>query len=151
MQYMSISIIKCYVSQIQGILIYQLSLDSNIQLYRNSNFFSFGLSFLSSLTHSLPFKPITILMKLASCFIYSAIVLVLNPAAAKETDSPHQLLRIPIKRKENIAVSAHKHKLGKRANNDISLYNANGKEYLIEIGIGSPPQFFNVTLDTGRY
>lgn len=90
-------------------------------------------------------------MKLASCFIYSAIVLVLNSAAAKETDSPHQLLRIPIKRKENIAVSAHKHKLGKRANNDISLYNANGKEYLIEIGIGSPPQFFNVTLDTGRY
>ncbi|CAO0801695.1 unnamed protein product [Mucor circinelloides] len=88
-------------------------------------------------------------MKLASCFIYSAIVLVLNSAAAKETDSPHQLLRIPIKRKENIAVSAHKHKLGKRANNDISLYNANGKEYLIEIGIGSPPQFFNVTLDTG--
>lgn len=32
----------------------------------------------------------------------------------------------------------------------IPLYNANAKEYLIEIGIGSPAQLFNVTLDTGR-
>jgi hypothetical protein len=33
----------------------------------------------------------------------------------------------------------------------IPLYNANAREYLIEIGVGTPPQKFNVTLDTGRY
>lgn len=32
----------------------------------------------------------------------------------------------------------------------ISLYNANSRQYLIEIGVGTPPQLFNVTLDTGR-
>ncbi|GAN08431.1 gastricsin-like isoform X1 [Mucor ambiguus] len=89
-------------------------------------------------------------MKLASYFIYTAIVLVLNSQAAEATDSPQTLLRLPIKRREDIAATTRQHnKFGKRANNDISLYNANGKEYLIEIGIGTPPQFFNVTLDTG--
>lgn len=91
-------------------------------------------------------------MKLASYFIYTAIILTLNSEAAKinHNDSP-KLLRIPIKRKENLAPTSNDKKFGKRANNDVSLYNANGKEYLIEIGIGTPPQFFNVTLDTGRY
>lgn len=93
-------------------------------------------------------------MKLASYFICAAVVLVLNSQASEATESPSPLLRLPIKRRENIAAAAattRKHgKFGKRANNDISLYNANGKEYLIEIGIGTPPQFFNVTLDTGR-
>lgn len=32
----------------------------------------------------------------------------------------------------------------------IPLFNANAREYLIEIGLGTPPQMFNVTLDTGR-
>lgn len=32
----------------------------------------------------------------------------------------------------------------------IPLFNANAREYLIEIGLGSPAQMFNVTLDTGR-
>jgi hypothetical protein len=44
------------------------------------------------------------------------------------------------------------HHLSKRENIPaIPLYNANAREYLIEIGIGTPPQKFNVTLDTGRY
>ncbi|KAL9539707.1 hypothetical protein MBANPS3_010107 [Mucor bainieri] len=95
-------------------------------------------------------------MKLASYFIYTAVVLVVHSQAAA-ANAPGTLLRLPIKRRENMpAVNPpprqHKNssKFGKRAaNNDVSLYNANGKEYLIEIGIGSPPQFFNVTLDTG--
>lgn len=33
----------------------------------------------------------------------------------------------------------------------LPLYNANAREYLVQIGIGTPPQLFNVTLDTGRY
>lgn len=32
----------------------------------------------------------------------------------------------------------------------IPLYNANAREYLVQIGVGTPPQLFNVTLDTGR-
>ncbi|KAK4512495.1 uncharacterized protein ATC70_003196 [Mucor velutinosus] len=89
-------------------------------------------------------------MKLASYFMYTAIVLVLSLQAAEATGSAQTLLRLPIKRKENIiATTRHHSKLRKRANNSVSLYNANGKEYLIEIGIGTPPQFFNVTLDTG--
>ncbi|KAI9360137.1 aspartic peptidase domain-containing protein [Pilaira anomala] len=31
----------------------------------------------------------------------------------------------------------------------LPLYNANAREYLVQIGIGTPPQLFNVTLDTG--
>ncbi|KAI8644837.1 aspartic peptidase domain-containing protein [Parasitella parasitica] len=80
-------------------------------------------------------------MKLVSCFVYAAIIFSLNSEAAK---SDSKLLRIPIRHRDVFSATSRK-----RAINDISLYNANGKEYLIEIGIGSPPQFFNVTLDTG--
>ncbi|KAI8062713.1 aspartic peptidase domain-containing protein [Gongronella butleri] len=39
----------------------------------------------------------------------------------------------------------HASTLGKRE----ALYNANGREYMIQVGIGSPAQTFNLTLDTG--
>lgn len=32
-----------------------------------------------------------------------------------------------------------------------SLYNDEGSQYLIQVGIGTPAQNFTVTLDTGRY
>lgn len=32
----------------------------------------------------------------------------------------------------------------------IPLFNVNAREYFIEIGLGTPTQKFNVTLDTGR-
>ena len=31
------------------------------------------------------------------------------------------------------------------------LHNLYGREYNVEIGIGTPPQLFNITIDTGRY
>ena len=40
--------------------------------------------------------------------------------------------------------------LKKRDTNGAPLYNANGKEYLVQVGVGTPPQLFNLTLDTGR-
>lgn len=30
------------------------------------------------------------------------------------------------------------------------LLNADGREYLVQVGVGTPPQVFNLTLDTGR-
>ncbi|KAI8890248.1 acid protease [Backusella circina FSU 941] len=39
--------------------------------------------------------------------------------------------------------------LRKRDTFTSSLLNASGKEYLVEVGVGTPPQMFNVTLDTG--
>ncbi|CEP10764.1 hypothetical protein [Parasitella parasitica] len=58
-------------------------------------------------------------MKLVSCFVYAAITFAVNSEAA---NSNPKVLRIPIK------------------NRDISSTTSS---------IGSPPQFFNVTLDTG--
>lgn len=55
-----------------------------------------------------------------------------------------ELLRLPILQQDT-------HRLHKRdVIPAIPLYNANAREYLVQIGIGTPPQLFNVTLDTGR-
>lgn len=57
-----------------------------------------------------------------------------------------QLIRLPIIQQQN------NHGILKRDSIPaIPLFNANAREYLIELGIGTPPQLFNVTLDTGRY
>lgn len=60
----------------------------------------------------------------------------------------NQIIRLPI------ITKTHNELLSKRDDTTIAsipLYNANSRQYLIEIGIGTPPQYFNVTLDTGRY
>ncbi|CAO3607478.1 unnamed protein product [Mucor hiemalis] len=55
-----------------------------------------------------------------------------------------QLIRLPIIQHQN------NHGILKRDSIPaIPLFNANAREYLIELGIGTPPQLFNVTLDTG--
>lgn len=41
--------------------------------------------------------------------------------------------------------------LEKRDGHPAKLYNDEGSEYLITVGIGTPPQNFTVALDTGRY
>lgn len=43
----------------------------------------------------------------------------------------------------------NKRKLDKRDPFNAALYNDQGSQYLIEVGIGTPPQHFAVTLDTG--
>lgn len=57
-----------------------------------------------------------------------------------------QLIRLPIIQQQSKNVFQKRDSIPA-----IPLYNANAREYLIEIGIGTPPQLFNVTLDTGRY
>lgn len=58
-----------------------------------------------------------------------------------------RLIRLPILEQQQ-----QQHSLLKRdVIPALPLYNANAREYLVQIGIGTPPQLFNVTLDTGRY
>ena len=58
-----------------------------------------------------------------------------------------QLIRIPIQQR-HYDTSLLKQK--RQSISAIPLLNANSREYLIEVGIGTPPQKFNLTLDTGR-
>lgn len=74
-------------------------------------------------------------------------------AALAEAD----IIRAPIIRNPNqgsaLDIARKKtHLLSKRAGGvyNASLYNDQGSQYLIEVGIGTPPQNFTVTLDTGR-
>ncbi|KAI8967352.1 aspartic peptidase domain-containing protein [Mycotypha africana] len=68
-----------------------------------------------------------------------------------------ELLKVPIRRRKKprtttvTEINTYNSKLSRRASSfkEAPLYNAYGKEYLIEIGIGTPPQYFNITLDTG--
>jgi hypothetical protein len=56
------------------------------------------------------------------------------------------LIRLPIKENTHPSYSLQRRDYLP----NIPLYNAKAREYLIEIGIGNPPQKFNLTLDTGR-
>ncbi|OAD67003.1 hypothetical protein PHYBLDRAFT_70358 [Phycomyces blakesleeanus NRRL 1555(-)] len=65
-------------------------------------------------------------------------------------------IRVSISRTENGHVAAVQRSiageqvLNKRDNNNTaSLYNASGREYIIQVQIGTPPQQFDLTLDTG--
>jgi hypothetical protein len=82
----------------------------------------------------------TILIKVTALFIYIST----NAIVSAEED---KLLRIPIKKNY---ISPQNRRLRQRDTTSTPLYNANGKEYLIQVGVGTPPQYFNVTLDTGR-
>ncbi|KAI9469826.1 MAG: aspartic peptidase domain-containing protein [Benjaminiella poitrasii] len=71
--------------------------------------------------------------------------------AKAQQESNTSLLRLPIYHVKNDEHFRSNNKQGKRDGASISmpLFTANSREYLIEIGIGSPPQKFNLTLDTG--
>lgn len=59
---------------------------------------------------------------------------------------PNGTIRLPIIKNECRA------KLNKRSEvHHAKLYNNDGSEYLVNIGIGTPIQNFSVSLDTGRY
>ncbi|KAF7721969.1 hypothetical protein EC973_003882 [Apophysomyces ossiformis] len=63
------------------------------------------------------------------------------------------LIRTPIYRKSRTVgeflTARRKESITKRAQAQTSLYNDAGSQYLIQVGIGTPPQQFAVTLDTG--
>lgn len=81
-------------------------------------------------------------MKSLLFIVASAALLFVTSTKAENNNN--KLLRFPIKPTNN------QKRLHKRDISGAPLYNANGKEYLVEVGVGSPPQFFNLTLDTGR-
>lgn len=66
-------------------------------------------------------------------------------ATAIHNDVDPPLLRLPLMRK-----SAPLHQFNKRDPFSTPLYNDQGSQYLVSVGIGTPPQNFTVTLDTGR-
>jgi hypothetical protein len=64
--------------------------------------------------------------------------------------NPQQGNVLEVARKRYQRLNEHL-KLNKRADpSNAALYNDQGSQYLIEVGIGTPPQNFAVTLDTGR-
>ncbi|CAO3587788.1 unnamed protein product [Absidia cylindrospora] len=75
--------------------------------------------------------------------------------AAAISDSTNSVLRAPILRKSSRAeflassIEKRKRSLDKRDPFQAALYNDDGSQYLIEIGVGTPAQNFTVTLDTG--
>ncbi|KAK4520279.1 uncharacterized protein ATC70_008412 [Mucor velutinosus] len=91
--------------------------------------------------------------------IQSAILLLLGTsslvaaAAAVPSNSEKKILRVPISRKIRpdpvISSIQQKSGLSKRDPFTASLYNDAGSQYLIDVSIGTPPQNFSVTLDTG--
>ncbi|ORY98756.1 aspartic peptidase domain-containing protein [Syncephalastrum racemosum] len=62
--------------------------------------------------------------------------------------SKNQVVRLPLTRNEAGHLAQLRRNFGKRADTQ-PLYNALGREYLVEVGVGSPEQKFNLTLDTG--
>lgn len=93
----------------------------------------------SFLLHFHGIHPMCILMmiKVVILFIYLFII---SPAQANGTT-----ISLPLEKIN------HQAKLQKRqATHKLQLYNNEGTEYLINIGIGTPIQNFTVSLDTGR-
>lgn len=76
--------------------------------------------------------------------IASSLMLCLSGVSAAEDK---KIIKIPIKRASSAIIH---NRFNKRATNNAALINASGKEYLLEVGVGTPPQIFNLTMDTGR-
>ncbi|KAI8390987.1 aspartic peptidase domain-containing protein [Radiomyces spectabilis] len=94
--------------------------------------------------------------------ITSSIGLLLAALATASLASPvnhnaaadNGLVRVPIIRKPRktdmlTARQRRSNTLNKRDPFQTSLYNDEGSQYLIQVGVGTPPQNFTVTLDTG--
>jgi hypothetical protein len=83
--------------------------------------------------------------------IQIAIIVVATSVGIINADG---IIRAPIIRKDNDLLELARkryNKLNRRADTyNTPLYNDQGSQYLIEVGIGTPPQKFPVTLDTGR-
>ncbi|KAI8149028.1 aspartic peptidase domain-containing protein [Fennellomyces sp. T-0311] len=80
--------------------------------------------------------------------------MLITAAVATSADDP-QLLRLPLIRNPHssdvLAAARRKHGriISKRDPFHTKLYNDQGSQYLVQVGIGTPPQNFTVTLDTG--
>ncbi|KAI7875475.1 acid protease [Lichtheimia hyalospora FSU 10163] len=70
-------------------------------------------------------------------------------AAAVPVTENNNVIRLPLVRKENGQLAHLKRGMLEKRADKTSLYNAVGREYMVEIGVGTPAQKFNLTLDTG--
>ncbi|KAJ8658562.1 hypothetical protein O0I10_005602 [Lichtheimia ornata] len=77
------------------------------------------------------------------------LLIFLLPAACLATNT----IRLPIRRSSSSSISAPDRHLKRRSvsphHGAAQLYNDEGSEYLVRVGIGTPPQNFTVALDTG--
>lgn len=80
----------------------------------------------------------------ATAFLLSALVAC---GAAKKEDEQPQLLRVPFIKKK---IANGLQSLRKRQFTE-KLFNGYSSIYIVNIDIGTPPQKFEVVLDTGRY
>ncbi|CAO3586456.1 unnamed protein product [Absidia cylindrospora] len=93
----------------------------------------------------------------STCILFLISLITAQTEAAVLSDpSSNSLLRAPILRKSSrvefltSAIEKRKRKsLDKRDPFQTAIYNDDGAQYLIQVGIGSPAQNFTVTLDTG--
>ncbi|KAI8390986.1 aspartic peptidase domain-containing protein [Radiomyces spectabilis] len=86
--------------------------------------------------------------------IASVIALVISATNAASLPPPQKngFIRLPLQRVPTTGVTGvHRSALLKRDKTTVPLLNEWGREYVIEVGIGTPPQKFNVTLDTGSF
>lgn len=71
---------------------------------------------------------------------------VASPVPADSSITQSSVVRLPLIRRQHPSS-----RLRKRADSfSAQLYNEQGSEYLVKVAIGTPPQEFTVTLDTGR-
>lgn len=72
---------------------------------------------------------------------------VASPLPDASSITPSSVVRLPLLRRQHPHGSSRRKRDGSFS---AQLYNDQGSEYLIQVAIGTPPQNFTVTLDTGR-
>lgn len=88
-------------------------------------------------------------IQLAIGFLISAAAATVSAAtdAVEET----KLLRVPISKKKIIHGGPPIASLRRRAQYNEKLYIGDGSIYMVNVAIGTPPQNFELVLDTGRF
>ncbi|KAI7866513.1 aspartic peptidase domain-containing protein [Spinellus fusiger] len=81
------------------------------------------------------------------CFLFINIAIAVSEISST---SPPSIIRLPLGIRQKLSYSGISSASKHLASRDtVSLYNDEGTEYLVTIGIGTPPQNFTVALDTG--
>jgi len=90
-------------------------------------------------------------IQLAIGFLVSAAVAV--SAATDNIDAVQEtkLFRVPISKKKIIQGGPPIASLSRRAQYKENLYIGDGSIYMVNVAIGTPPQNFELVLDTGRF
>lgn len=90
-------------------------------------------------------------MRLTCIALATLAVFFGTDAAAVPVTENNNVIRLPLVRNENGQLAHLKRGMLEKRADKQALYNAVGREYMVEIGVGTPAQKFNLTLDTGRY